>query len=244
MSFGFRTVNDFGTVQIDADYSNYALLQTSTITLFHNTPTTVTFPTQSEPPLIVISGIPNGYGVALSSEISSTSFLLRHYYSIDPNNYQAFAFLDGSGTPLPTITCTCKLYTRASSLAQSAQTHGMRVFKGDGSLVFDSGLDYVRISSYVVAINVKGSSITAFPTNTTVAPNSGVVINNTYNWVGFATLGSGGGLGVTVIYGWVPVVYSSGLVSMKLVVVETSGQFTPLGYRYFSDVACTLLTTY
>jgi len=242
MSFGFRTVNDFGTVQIDADYSNYALLQTSTVTLSYNATTAVTFPAQSEPPLIVISGIPNGYGVALSSEISSTSFLLRHYYSIDPNNSQAF-ITDSNGGVLPTITCTCKLYTRASSLAQSAQTHGMRVFKGDGSLVFDSGLEYVRISSYIVAINVEGSNITAFPTNITVAPNSGVVINNTYNWIGFATIG-GGGLGVTVIYGWVPIVYSSGLVSMKLRVVETSGQFTQPGFRYFSDVACTLLTTY
>lgn len=148
MSFGIKVENSRGETVIDADYLNYALYTTGSVTVRHGEFTTVTYPqalTGIAAPIIAIRRWDNSrffitFVLPLGSPGAWTGFRIR---GVDADVHTA-----GSNSQ-PSLTVAYQVY--AVDLP-SVETWGMQVFNGAGERVFDSGRKLLTFRTQILGI--------------------------------------------------------------------------------------------
>ena len=136
MSHGLKVYNDANELTIDQDYANYALWTTGTISKAVNTLATPwAFPSVvSEPPLLFVY-TPSVFMGSLGYDLSGGNF-----------NGIYLCWQDGGNSGATSLSVQYKLFVPTGRLGPSADAYGMRVFRADGSVAFDSGRDYMKIA--------------------------------------------------------------------------------------------------
>lgn len=145
MGYGISVVNSSGISVIDQNYSNHRLLQSGTVTLINGGSSDwVSFPTQADGVIIAIGGTPP----------SDAYVGLR---SLEANRFRLYGvrYINNGST----FSVAYRVYAKSANNSLSNETYGMRVYKDDGSLVFDSGHDSLvvkGVSIYGVNGNANG----------------------------------------------------------------------------------------
>jgi len=161
MSFGFRSLNSSGFLQIDEDYENYALYQSGTVTVS----STPWFPYGSsnyggtgQPGSVITlpTGIPLGsLMVAVKPTTESGSPYVR----------AVIVSWNSSGTlnsrvvihAKPSTNITYKIF-RKSSFVTASGSYGLSVFKSNGDLAYNSNQGAMAIET-ISSGNVNGRNI-------------------------------------------------------------------------------------
>lgn len=143
MPIGFQSINDFGTVQIDEEYSSICMKSTSIIYVSGGMSDTTLDVSGINPMLLF--GNTNGVGIVVRSRVSIGTNTWRYTLQASSNvNVRIYIF--DSSTPY-------------------AGTSGLQVFNSSGVLIFDSSAAFLRLSS---VLQLSGSGANSF-----TVPNSG-----------------------------------------------------------------------
>lgn len=128
MSQGITIYNAAGKVQIDENYSNYAIYQKGSSLVPSRGYVTVYFnPVGGLIPMIYLRAMESGATFAIESVTSSSFVLVNHAYP-------------SRGIVVDWFTCF-----PISALGPSGDAYGFRVFKPNGTVCFDSGREVPRI---------------------------------------------------------------------------------------------------
>lgn len=141
MTFGLQILNEGADVVIDADFRNFELLASGTVTHAGTGLTytvSVTFTATARPPLIfarVQSGIAAHVACLTLTKDGSGNYSSAKFRTTDPFGvFGAFAIDWFAAAPVDSA---------------SAETVGLQVFDASGLKVFDSGARYVRFEDAV-----------------------------------------------------------------------------------------------
>ena len=133
MSQGITIYNAAGKVQIDENYSNYAIYQKGSSWVPSRGVVTVYFnPVGGLIPMVYLRSMESGGGFAIESITSSSFVLVNHAYNPNYPNFRDIV--------VDWFTCF-----PISALGPSGDAYGFRVFKPNGTVSFDSGREVPRI---------------------------------------------------------------------------------------------------
>lgn len=135
MAYGLKVWGDSGVLQIDDNYSNYHLVRKGTIT---------------------ISQTSNNYGTGIVSIVGTAPLIAwtgGGFASIiqTARNGNTWTFNLCAYCPSPII-LTYFIFDQIQGIPPSGQ-FGLRVFKPDGSIAFDSNYAYARISTIIDSLD-------------------------------------------------------------------------------------------
>lgn len=124
MSYGFRSVNTAGTVQIDQDFSNYHVIKSGQATSNGDGIASISFSQTVRPPLVAVQG--DGSSIFTLDGLSTTSVSIRTAY--------------------PNVTFNYKIYSDAKDLAVPTSGHGMVVYRANGDVAFSSEEESLKVN--------------------------------------------------------------------------------------------------
>lgn len=143
MPIGFQSINDWGTVQIDEEYSSICLQSSSVITINGNMVDT-TLDVYGKNPFLLF-GSTNGAGIVVRSRVNISGSTWR--YTLQANT-----------------SVNVRVYVFDNSVPFSGNS-GMQVFNSSGVLIFDSNAPFLRLTS---VLQLSGSGPQSF-----TVPNNG-----------------------------------------------------------------------
>lgn len=127
MSYGLLITNDSGYIQIDDTYANFTQIASGSVSTSANVTASFSYPDCGIVPLILIS--PGAWGVCYCNfGISGTSASLR------TNAATSFTY---------------RVLVPTYSVGQSSDAWGLRVWRPDGNIVYDSGRPNLRVLTVV-----------------------------------------------------------------------------------------------
>lgn len=140
MAFGLKVWGDSGALQIDDNYANYQIVRKGTLTISQsgNSYGTGAVSVTGTAPLIAWTG--GGYAAVVQTA----------------RNGSTWTFNIGAYCPSP-ITLTYYIFDQIQGIPQ-AGSYGLRVFKPDGSIAFDSNYGFARISSVISSLDNQNNS--------------------------------------------------------------------------------------
>jgi hypothetical protein len=180
MSYGLKSKNDNGYIQIDGVYRNLSLEESQSSKSVVNGATYTDYFTSFN--------ITNSTLVPLILFQPNTDyFSCVDSYTKSGSNWVSFKMVTERRR---TTSINYKVYRQ--NPAKSGDAYGMRVYDGSANLVFDNGLSYFKIAS-VHSVNISGAPNSNPPTNYVDITHDAVNPYYILSPQGFWVLTSGGG---------------------------------------------------
>lgn len=142
MSYGISVQNASGDVVIDDAYRNHAIVESGTVTVPR---LGAAYPYYATVRIVLATPIPVSRGPLIWGAASSASLGVALVGTEVNGSAELIAFTLGTDLSFGGGSVSCDWAVSALPASPSSETYGLRVWDASSNLVFDSGLEYLKM---------------------------------------------------------------------------------------------------